>query len=275
MGVPHLTNPWIVALSAVFVWWASTGAILWRVRRADLGGPDDHLWSVLLGLPLLVGGAAGAHASVDHLTVSGVYGGFLSALALWGWIELAFLSGVLTGPTREPCPPKARMPERLWRAVGTILWHEFALIAGLLVLTHLTLGQPNPFAALTFATLFFARISAKLNLFFGAPRINTEFLPRPLAHLASHFRKAPMTALLPVSILALAIATLHWATQAAWAADDAPFIGYLLLAVLTALALIEHLFMVLPIPDQKLWRWMLPEAASTASPPAPSNLPGK
>ncbi|MES2539645.1 MAG: DUF3623 family protein, partial [Pseudomonadota bacterium] len=34
------------------------------------------------------------------------------------------------------------------------------------------------------------------------------------------------------------------------------------LAVLTALALIEHLFMVLPIPDQKLWRWMLPEAAT-------------
>mgnify|MGYP006157212813 CR=1 FL=1 len=57
--------------------------------------------------------------------------------------------------------------------------------AGLLALTHLTLNAPNPFAALTFATLFFARVSAKLNLFLGAPRINVEFLPRPLAHLAS------------------------------------------------------------------------------------------
>ena len=26
------------------------------------------------------------------------------------------------------------------------------------------------------------------------------------------------------------------------------------------LALLEHWFMVLPLPDQKLWRWMLPEA---------------
>lgn len=257
-----MTNPWIIALSAIFLWWASTGLILWRVRKADLGGPDAHLWSVLLGLPLLVGGSVGAHASVSQLTVGGVYGGFLSALAFWGWIELAFLSGIVTGPQRTPCPPGARMPERLWRAVGAILWHEFALIAGLLALTHLTLNAPNPFAALTFATLFFARVSAKLNLFLGAPRINIEFLPRPLAHLASHFRKAPMTALLPLSVAALALATGWWAAQAAHATEDALFIGYLLLAVLTALALIEHLFMVLPIPDQKLWRWMLPEAPS-------------
>ncbi|THD85607.1 DUF3623 domain-containing protein [Aliigemmobacter aestuarii] len=270
-----MTNPWIVAASAIFLWWASTGAILWRVRRADLGGPDDHLWSVLLGLPLLVGGAIAAHATVHDLSVAGVYGGFLSALALWGWIELAFLSGVLTGPTREPCPAGARLPERLWRAIGTILWHELALIAGLLVLTHLSLDTANPFAALTFATLFFARISAKLNLFFGAPRIHTEFLPRPLAHLPSHFRKAPMTALLPVSILGLAAATAHWGAEAAAAQEDAPFIGYLLLAVLTALALIEHLFMVVPVPDQKLWRWMLPEAAPTTPPTAPGPLPRK
>lgn len=260
-----MTNPWLIAVSAIFLWWASTGLILWRVRRADLGGPDDHLWSVLLGLPLLVGGAVGAHTTVSHLTVGSVYASFLSAIAFWGWIELAFLSGIVTGPQRNVCPPGARMPERLWRAVGTILWHEFALIAGLLALTHLTLDAPNPFAALTFATLFFARVSAKLNLFFGAPRINTEFLPRPLAHLASHFRKAPMTALLPLSIAALALATGWWAAEAANSTEDASFIGYLLLSVLTALALIEHLFMVVPVPDQKLWRWMLPEAP-TAQP---------
>ena len=90
-----MTNPWIIALSAIFLWWASTGLILWRVRKADLGGPDDHLWSVLLGLPLLIGGAVGAHASVSTLTVGSVYGGFLSALAFWGWIELALTKPAL------------------------------------------------------------------------------------------------------------------------------------------------------------------------------------
>ena len=115
---------------------------------------------------------------------------------------------------------------------------------------------------------------AKLNLFLGAPRINVEFLPRPLAHLASHVRKAPMTALLPLSVAALALATGWWAAQAAHATEDAPFIGYLLLAVLTALALIEHLFMVLPIPDQKLWRWMLPKPRLQTT-PLPMAGPGQ
>jgi hypothetical protein len=26
------------------------------------------------------------------------------------------------------------------------------------------------------------------------------------------------------------------------------------------LALLEHWFMVLPLPDEKLWRWMMPDA---------------
>jgi hypothetical protein len=30
------------------------------------------------------------------------------------------------------------------------------------------------------------------------------------------------------------------------------------LASLSALALLEHWLMVLPLPDAKLWRWMLP-----------------
>ncbi|MGA1276319.1 MAG: DUF3623 family protein, partial [Gemmobacter sp.] len=32
-------SPWIAALVAVFLWWFSTGAILWRVRAADNAGP--------------------------------------------------------------------------------------------------------------------------------------------------------------------------------------------------------------------------------------------
>jgi hypothetical protein len=47
-------NHWLAAFVALFLWWFSTGVILWRVRRADNGGPDGHLRSVLLGLPLLI-----------------------------------------------------------------------------------------------------------------------------------------------------------------------------------------------------------------------------
>ncbi|HKK84536.1 MAG TPA: DUF3623 family protein, partial [Roseovarius sp.] len=34
--------------------------------------------------------------------------------------------------------------------------------------------------------------------------------------------------------------------------------GFALLTAITALAALEHWLMVLPLPDAKLWRWMLP-----------------
>lgn len=253
-----MSSPWMAALSAIFLWWFSTGIILWRVRRADNAGHDAHLWSVILGLPLLFGGIAGINETLQDTSANGAYFAFLSALAIWGWVELAFLSGVIAGPNTADCPDRARLPQRFVLAVGTILWHELLLIALLLAIAVLSYDAPNIFGLWTFAILFFARISAKLNLFFGVPRINTEFLPKPLAHLASHFRRAPMNAVFPLSITALSFASACW-MERAWAAPTVGAeVGFTLLAALTLLALLEHWFMVLPLPDQKLWRWMIP-----------------
>lgn len=251
-------DPWIAALSAIFLWWFSTGIILWRVRRADNDGHDAHLWSVLLGLPLLLLGCAGLIETFDNPSASGAYLAFLSALAVWGWVELAFLSGVITGPNTAPCPTGASLPRRFVLAVGTILWHEVLLIALLSVIVILGHDAPNTFGLWTFAILFFARISAKLNLFFGVPRINTEFLPKPLTHLASHFRRAPMNAVFPLSITALSFAAACFLERIYSAPTIGTEVGFTLLAALTLLALLEHWFMVLPLPDQKLWRWMIP-----------------
>ena len=259
-GVPRMTNPWVVVLSALFLWWFSTGAILWRVRRADRGGPYAHVWSVVGGLPLLVAGAYGFVATRGDDSVFGVYISFLSALAIWGWIELAFLSGIITGPNTRPCPPHAAQFDRFVRAFGTIAWHELALFGAFVLMARLSVGVDNAVAVWTFMVLFFARISAKLNLFFGVPRIHTEFLPRPLAHMASHFRLAPMNWVFPVSVTALSFGAACWMERAYAATTEASLVGFVFLAALTVLALLEHWFMVLPLPDQKLWRWMLPDA---------------
>jgi len=253
-----MTNPWIAALSALFVWWFATGAILWRVKSADRGGPDAHFWSVVLGLPLLLLGVYGLATTLADPGVTGVYVAFLSALAIWGWIELAFLSGIIAGPVTRICPPYAPEWERFLRATGTILWHEILLIATLVLIAIASEGAANTIGLWTFAVLFFARISAKLNLFFGVPRIHTEFLPKPLSHLASHFRHAQMNWVFPISVTLLTFAAACWMERAAAATTDGAFIGHILLAALTILALLEHWFMVLPLPDQKLWRWMLP-----------------
>ncbi len=261
-------NPWLAALAALFLWWFSTGIILMRVRRADNGGPDDHLWSVLLGLPLLGAGILGLNHTLEDASPWGVYIAFLSALAIWGWIELAFLSGIITGPNARPCPANTPEWERFLRAFGTIAYHEILLAVATILMGAVAWNATNHFGFLTFAVLFAARISAKLNLFFGVANINTEFLPTPLAHLPSHFRHRPMNGFFPVSVTALCFAAGCWLERLITAESPGLEAGFALLTALTLLALLEHWFMVLPLPDQKLWRWMIdPPASKTQTPP--------
>ena len=253
-----LNDPWIAALVALFLWWFATGAILVVVKLADRRGPSCAQAVTWLALPLLLVGAWGVWVSAEARTPGAVYHAFLSALALWGWIELAFLTGVVTGPNRHPCRDGIPGWERFIRAWGTIAYHEMLLVAVLIGLALVLWEAANPYAGLTFGVLFVARVSAKLNLFLGVPKINTEFLPGALAHLPSHFRVRRGNLLFPLSIVGLTGLTVFWVGGIAAAPDLAGRIGHALLAAMTALALLEHWFMVLRLPDEKLWRWMLP-----------------
>lgn len=256
-----LDSPLIAALAALLLWWSATGILLWRVHSADRGGPDQHLWSVILSLPLLVAGVLGVNHTLGDPGPQGAWLAFLSALALWGWVELAFLSGVITGPNTRPCPHGLTSEGRFWAAFRTVAWHEFLLAGILIALAAASIGAENAFALWTFLVLFLARISAKLNLFLGVPRINTDFLPRPLAHLSSYFRQGPVSGFFPLSVTLLAMAVgclLERLWRAHQAEDPGAIIGFTLLAMLTALALLEHWFMVWRVRDDKLWRWMIP-----------------
>ena len=254
-----LSSPWIAALVALFFWWFATGAILVAVRRADREGAKARLWAVLWNLPFLLLGGFGFLDTLGNNSVAGAYVGFLSALALWGWIELAFLTGVITGPVRQPLKAGVREWERFIRACGTIAYHEMLLAFTLLAMIAASYGADNKFGMWTFAVLFAARVSAKLNLYLGVRKINVEFIPEHLNHLPSHFRIARMNWLFPISITGLSFA-LACFLERIWAVEmQADIVGFALLSALTALALLEHWFMVLPLPDEKLWRWMLAE----------------
>ena len=254
-----LASPWIAALAALFLWWFSTGAILWVVKRADADGPDGHLWASILSMPVLFAGVVGLKTSLDQTGPEGAYIAFLSALAVWGWIELAFLSGIVTGPNRNPCPENADGWHRFSAAVTAILYHEGLLIFALAAIWAISFGAENQLAFWSFAVLFFARVSAKLNLFLGVPKINTEFLPTPLAHIPSYFRIRKINWMFPISVTALTLAVACWLERLHATGD----IAFSLLTALTALALLEHWLMVLPLPDEKLWRWMLPAPKKT------------
>ena len=258
-------TPWIAALAALFLWWFATGILLWRVHAADRGGPDSHLWSVILSLPLFAGGVIGVNATLSDGSPQGVWFAFLSAMALWSWIELAFLSGIITGPNTRVCPPGLSARGRFRAAFGTVAWHETVLLMVLLTLATTTWGATNSFAFWTFALLFGARVSAKLNLYLGVPFINTSFLPIPLAHLASYFKPGSVSGFFPVSVTLLALTVgclIERLSTAHQTGAEGNIIGFTLLSMLAALALLEHWFMVWRVQDEKLWRWMIPASAN-------------
>lgn len=256
-------SPWITAGLAIFLWWFFTGALLLIVRSADARGKLG--FALLLASPLAVFGLLATLTTAGSIAPMSVLLAFVAALSIWGWEELAFLTGVITGPNKTRCPQNISGWQRFIRAWGTIAYNEMLLVATLIVVGFMTFNAENQFAFWTFFTLFGARISAKLNLFLGVRKINTEFLPRSLEHLPSHFRKAQMNWIFPISVTVLSFAVAYWMHFVFAAVSLGEMTGYTLLATLTALALLEHWFMVLPLPDEKLWRWMLPKPTHNAA----------
>tara|TARA_B100001173_G_C15931971_1_gene523185 strand:+ start:276 stop:1091 length:816 start_codon:yes stop_codon:yes gene_type:complete len=250
----------IAALFAVFVWWVSTGAILLAVRMVDRRPVDSHFTLTVTTLGIFVVGLWGYHETLNRSDIVGAYFAFVSVLAIWGWIELAFLSGVITGPNKLSAPQGIPEWERFVRAWGTVAHHEILLFIVLICLCFISWEQSNIFGLLTFSILYFARISAKLNLYFGVPFINTEFIPKRLKHMPSYFRKAKLNWFFPVSVTILTFAVALFIACIYEAQTPGDKIGFTLLAALSGLALLEHWLMVVPLPDAKLWRWMLPSS---------------
>ncbi|MEM8788156.1 MAG: putative photosynthetic complex assembly protein PuhE [Pseudomonadota bacterium] len=245
---------------AVFLWWFSTGAILFAVSRA-VEGRNGALGAVIMAVPVLMLGCAGVVMSLDDTGLKGAYVGFTSALLVWGWFEMAFLAGIITGPNSYPTPADAGGWERFVRAWGAVAYSEMALLLTGILIVLLSVGAANQVALWTYAVLLGARIFAKLNLYLGVPNINDEFLPAPVRHLTTHFRRAPINPLFPLSVTALTLIMAFWIGRAGGAAPGSGAeTAAVLLAALSALALFEHWMMILPLPDAALWRWLLPSS---------------
>ena len=255
-----MESPWIAAAIVIFLWWFLTAVILLLVRWADNKGERAHARLVICSSPLLVFGMYGFLKTLQNVSVAGVYIAFLSALALWSWIEIAFLSGLLTGSNRRESPPELSGYRRFvlaWRAVA---YSEIALFSTIIILFWSSVGATNLFGLFTFLVLYLARLSAKLNLFFGVPKINKEFLPDSISHLQSHFKISKTNKFFPFSVLGLiSLAAICFSNVTIEGSSADHLVGFTLLSVLTLLAVLEHFFMILRIPDAALWRWIIPK----------------
>jgi putative photosynthetic complex assembly protein 2 len=246
---------------AVFLWWASTGAILF------LDGLPRRTYATSMAAMSLIAvvALAALWMTRETATSGAVVIAFTAALALWAWNEMAFLMGFITGPRKRPATPGVRGLARLAESAATLITHEIAIAATVLLILIITHDGQNLFGLWTFLILWVMRLSTKINIFLGAPNVTEEFLPPHLAYLSSYFRKRSMNGFFPVSVTlsTLAAAWLaHLAFQPGQAAGAV--LGYSLVAALMALAVLEHWLLFVPLPAQRLWAWSLRSHAETA-----------
>jgi len=241
----------------VLIWWLGTGIILILCAQ-----PRQTFGRSLFGASLvLVAALYGLFISARSTDVSAHYLSFLSAIGIWSWLEMSFLMGYVTGPRTLPCPAEAAGWHRFRLALDTLLYHELAIVAAAGTVCALSWGAPNQTGSCAFLILMIMRISAKLNIFLGVPNLTDQFLPERLAYLKSYFRKRRFNLLFPVSILGSFAAAVALAQQAL-AADGPEAVGAALLFTLLSLAILEHFFMMLPLPDSALWLWAVPGGAA-------------
>jgi putative photosynthetic complex assembly protein 2 len=249
-----MTDLALAALFAVFIWWFSTGLIL----LLDNMPRGTFRWSLVISSAVALAALAGLLHTAGQTTVAGTYCAFTCALLVWGWHELSFLTGWITGPRTQALPPGLAAVPRFVAAVRTILWHELAIIAVAGSIVAITWGQPNQTGTWTFLVLWAMRTSAKLNLYYGVRNLSEEFLPPHLAYLQSYFRRRAMNWFFPCSVTT-ACAVLAWLVALAVSVQTPPIqaLGLTLVGTMLALAILEHAFLVLPINATAMWRWAM------------------
>jgi putative photosynthetic complex assembly protein 2 len=254
---------------AMLVWWFTTGIILFLDGLAPATFRRSMAGATVLGL----GALYWLYASGADTSPAGAYTAFGAAIMLWGWLEMSFLMGFITGPRKQPYRGVRGGWRHFRQATGAIIYNELATLSAAALVFVATRHAANHVALWTFLVLWSMRLSAKLNLFLGVANTGSQFLPPHLAYLESFFNKRRMNLLFPISILGSTVVLVLLVQKLCVVEDGFEVTGYALTASLLALAILEHWFMVLPIPTEKLWDWGTRYAAHRRGPRAVAKSP--
>jgi putative photosynthetic complex assembly protein 2 len=182
----------------------------------------------------------------NDLSVSGAYSAFAAGLLIWGWHELAFYSGILSGPWRAACPPHARGMRRFGYALGTHLYHEIACAIELVIFIVLMHDATNLLGPLVFGLCWALQHSAKLNVLLGVRSLDPTLFPSHLRYLGSYWRQRSGNAFfLPSCSVVTLLAIMLWLTVGVHATEAAG-VRLALLATMFSLGAIEHLMLIVP-----------------------------
>ncbi len=254
-----MTYLWPIAF-ALFFWWFSTGAIIYL----DGLPVRTFKWSMLGATVLLCAAFFGLSASSADTSVQGAYIAFGSALVVWGWHEISFYMGYVTGPRKHACAEGCSGLSHLGHALQVSLWHELAILVSFALVVALTWGSANEIGLWTFVILWWMHESARLNVVLGVRNVNAHFLPPHLAYLRSFLSQKPMNLLFPFSVTISTVICAVLGTEAALATDPFEQAGYTFLATIMTLAILEHWFLVLPVPAEAMWNWSMKSREKSA-----------
>ncbi len=251
------------ALYCLFVWWFSTGVIVFLNNLPQ----RTFRWS--MGAGTIVAGialyrlAAGSHDT----SLAGAYAAFTYGVLVWGWHEMAFFMGFLTGPRKNACPAGSRGWRHFGYGVSACIDHELAILGTAVAVLWATWGAPNQVGCWTFMALWGMRQSSKLNVFLGVLNLGEAFLPPHLTYLISFMKRRRMNWLMPFSILGGLFLVALLIRRAGLPGTTAfQSVGLTCLITMLALAVLEHALLVLPLPFTALWSFWLRRSQKAAQP---------
>jgi putative photosynthetic complex assembly protein 2 len=239
-------------LFVLFVWWFSTGVVLYLNNLPK----HTYKWSLLGATVVLVGSIYGLTVTSQSDTLVSAYLSFTFGLLAWAWTQFTFYTGMITGPRTTPCPSSCAGPRHFWHAVETSMYHEiFAALLGI-VICFSTMNGQNHVGSWTYTIIWLMHTSAKLNAVLGARNLNEHFFPEQLRYLSSFITKRPMNLLFPISVTVATVAVSILMNKAMSAENDSfDMLALTFYITILALGILEHWFMMLPLPSEALWNW--------------------
>ena len=87
------------ALHGLVIWWVSTCLILFL----DSLPRQTFRWSMAIATVVLAGAVYWLVLSSTDTSVAGAYTAFTCGVLIWGWLEISFYMGYVTGPRTDHC----------------------------------------------------------------------------------------------------------------------------------------------------------------------------
>ncbi|MEI6044194.1 MAG: putative photosynthetic complex assembly protein PuhE [Chloroflexota bacterium] len=248
-------NFWVEVLppivAAVLLWWGATGIIIYVCGRKQ--------WR-----PWVFGVVSAVQpfafwqlwSTRDSADVGGTFAAFFWAVIIWSWIETSYYSGFVVGRATPDLEPDAPTGLRFRRAISANLYHELFIIGLSVVVVLVGWGGRNEIGLWAFMILHWTHQSAKINVFLGVNNLTTDYLPDNLKYMAQYFTKKPINSFFPLSVtISIIVATVLFGNTIS-AGSSGQQVGQALLFIMMSAAVLEHWWLVTPMPST-VWQWAL------------------